>query len=201
MVMQSINPATEEIVETFEEFSAAQIDAALQQAHDAQKSWRETSFGERAAMLQSVARILRARKTDWATLATLEMGKPLVEAEAEVEKCAWNCDFYAEQAPKFLADEHIETGAQESFVAFEPLAHHRQHRVPIPLVRRRVVRVEEAVDAAGLEPVREPVPGGEVVGVLTRHTCVRRRDEHQSRYQCGARVKPAHRSILERKQI
>jgi succinate-semialdehyde dehydrogenase/glutarate-semialdehyde dehydrogenase len=119
--MQSINPATEEVVESFEEFSAAQIDTALQQAYDAQKSWRETSFGERAGVLQSVARILRARKTDWATLATLEMGKPLVEAEAEVEKCAWNCDFYAEHAPKFLADEHIQTGAQESFVAFEPL--------------------------------------------------------------------------------
>jgi succinate-semialdehyde dehydrogenase/glutarate-semialdehyde dehydrogenase len=121
MVMQSINPATEEVVETFEEFSAAQIDAALQQAHDAQQSWRETSFGERAGVLQAVARILRARKSDWATLATLEMGKPILEAEAEVEKCAWNCDFYAEHAPKFLADEHIQTGAQESFVAFEPL--------------------------------------------------------------------------------
>lgn len=121
MVMHSINPATEEVVESFDEFSPVQIDTALQQAHDAQQGWRTTSFGERAAILQAAARILRAQKQRWAGLATLEMGKTIVEAEAEVEKCAWNCDFYAEKASEFLADEHAETGAQESFVAFEPL--------------------------------------------------------------------------------
>ena len=62
MVMQSINPATEEVLETFEEFSDAQVDAALQQGYDAQQRWRETSFGERAARLQRVARVLRAQK-------------------------------------------------------------------------------------------------------------------------------------------
>jgi succinate-semialdehyde dehydrogenase/glutarate-semialdehyde dehydrogenase len=121
MVMQSINPATEEVVESFQEFSPSQIDAALQQAHDAQRQWRLTSFGDRAAVLQATARILRGQKQRWASLATLEMGKPIVEAEAEIEKCAWNCDFYAERASQFLADEHVETGAQESFAAFEPL--------------------------------------------------------------------------------
>jgi succinate-semialdehyde dehydrogenase / glutarate-semialdehyde dehydrogenase len=121
MVMQSINPATEEVVESFQEFSTSQIDAALQQAHDAQRRWRLTSFGDRAAILQAAARVLRGQKPRWAGLATLEMGKPIVEAEAEIEKCAWNCDFYAERASQFLADEHVETGAQESFAAFEPL--------------------------------------------------------------------------------
>jgi succinate-semialdehyde dehydrogenase/glutarate-semialdehyde dehydrogenase len=121
MVMQSINPTTEEVVETFQEFSAAQIDAALQQVHDAQRRWRTTSFGTRASGLQAAARVLRAQKQRWANLATLEMGKPIVEAEAEIEKCAWNCDFYAENASRFLGDEHAETGAQESFVAYEPL--------------------------------------------------------------------------------
>src|SRR5918912_1461488 len=121
MVMQSVNPATEEVLETFEEFSTAQADDALQQAYDAQRRWRETSFGEGPARLQAVARVLRSQKTRWANLATEEMGKPIVEAEAEVEKCAWNCDFYAEHAAHFLADEHVETNAAESFVAFEPL--------------------------------------------------------------------------------
>src|SRR5919202_393249 len=121
MVMQSINPATEEVLETFDEFSTAQADDALQQAYDAQVRWRETSFGERAARLQAVARVLRTQKSRWAGLATLEMGKPIVEAEAEIEKCAWNCDFYAENASTFLDDEHIQTSAQESFVAFQPL--------------------------------------------------------------------------------
>jgi len=121
MVMRSINPATEEVVESFQEFSPAQVDAALQEAYEAQRRWRETSFGERAARLQAAARLLRSQKQRWASLATLEMGKPIVEAEAEVEKCAWNCDFYAQRASEFLADEVVETGAQESFVAFEPL--------------------------------------------------------------------------------
>ena len=121
MVMRSINPATEEVVESFQEFSPTQIDSALQQAYDAQRRWRQTSFGERAFRLQAAARLLRSEKQRWAGLATLEMGKPIVEAEAEIEKCAWNCDFYAQRASDFLADEHVETGAAESFVAFEPL--------------------------------------------------------------------------------
>src|SRR5262252_1806411 len=121
MVMQSINPATEEVVESFQEFSPQDVDRVLQQSHDAARAWRTTSFGERSARLQAVARILRTQKSTWAELITREMGKPIVEAEAEVEKCAWNCDFYAEHTPRFLADERYETGAQESFVAFEPL--------------------------------------------------------------------------------
>ncbi len=119
--MQSINPATEEVVETFEEFSEQQVDQALQQAFEAQRRWRATSFGERASCTQRVARILRSGIQNWAALLTQEMGKPIVEAEAEIEKCAWNCDFFAQAAPKFLADEHVDTGVQASFVAFEPL--------------------------------------------------------------------------------
>src|SRR5207248_6663835 len=121
MVLKSINPTTEDVVETFEEFSEAQIDSALQQAYTAQRQWRATSFVERSARLQSAARVLRSQKTRLAALATREMGKPIVEAEGEIEKCAWNCDFYAEHAATFLADEHVQTNASESYVAFEPL--------------------------------------------------------------------------------
>src|SRR5579859_1475014 len=121
MALLSVNPTTEDVLQTFEEFSDQQVDAALQQVHDAQRSWRSTSFGERAARLQAVARVLREQKTRLATLATSEMGKPIVEAEGELEKCAWNCDFYAEHAASFLADERIATNARESYVAFEPL--------------------------------------------------------------------------------
>jgi succinate-semialdehyde dehydrogenase/glutarate-semialdehyde dehydrogenase len=121
MVLLSVNPTTEDVVETFEEFSDAAIDDALQQAYDAQRAWRTTSFGDRSACLQATARALRAQKARLAELATREMGKPIVEAEAEVEKCAWNCDFYAENAATFLADERVATNATESFVAFEPL--------------------------------------------------------------------------------
>src|ERR687884_891543 len=121
MVMQSINPTTEEVLESFQEFSPTQVDQALQQAFDAQRRWRTTAFGDRAAALQATARVLRQQKARWAPVPTSEMGKPLVEAEAEIDKCAWNCDFYAQHAATFLADEHILTSAQESFVAFEPL--------------------------------------------------------------------------------
>jgi succinate-semialdehyde dehydrogenase/glutarate-semialdehyde dehydrogenase len=121
MTVQSINPTTEDVLHTYEEFSQAQVDAAVQAASDAARRWRETTFGERSARLQSVARALRGQKERLATLATKEMGKPIVEAEAEVEKCAWNCDFYAEHGATFLADEHVETNASESYVAFEPL--------------------------------------------------------------------------------
>jgi acyl-CoA reductase-like NAD-dependent aldehyde dehydrogenase len=121
MVLKSINPTTEDIVETFEEFTDSAVDDALQQAYEAQHQWRFTSFGERAARLQATARVLRAQKARLAALATREMGKPIVEAEAEIEKCAWNCDYYAEHAASFLSDEHIASNAIDSFVAFEPL--------------------------------------------------------------------------------
>jgi succinate-semialdehyde dehydrogenase/glutarate-semialdehyde dehydrogenase len=65
--------------------------------------------------------VLRGDKQRWASLLTEEMGKPIVEAEAEIEKCAWNCDFFADSAPKFLADEHVDTGVEASYVAFQPL--------------------------------------------------------------------------------
>src|ERR687885_652511 len=121
MVMQSINPTTEEVLESFQEFSPTQVDEALQQAYDAQRRWRTTSFGHRAAALQATARVLRQQKARWAELLTAEMGKPIVEAEAEIDKCAWNCDFYAEHASEFLADEHVPTNATESYVEFQPL--------------------------------------------------------------------------------
>ncbi len=121
MTMQSINPATEEVLKSFDEVSPTQAQESLERAHDAFRAWRQTSFGERAARIQAAGRILRDQQSRWAGLITAEMGKPITEAEAEITKCAWNCDFYAEQAPQFLADEHTETDARESFVAFQPL--------------------------------------------------------------------------------
>jgi acyl-CoA reductase-like NAD-dependent aldehyde dehydrogenase len=121
MSIQSINPATEEVLRTFEEYSEEQINEALEQAHTAFRSWRKTTFAERGALLRRFASYLRANKAELARIATLEMGKPIVESEAEVEKCAWNCDFYAENAEKFLADEPIATNASQSYVEFQPL--------------------------------------------------------------------------------
>jgi len=121
MSIHSINPATEEAIETFEPFTKEQINDALEQAHRAFLQWRETTFAERSTYLHRVANYLREHKGELARTATLEMGKPIVESEAEVEKCAWNCDFYAESAEQFLADEHITSNATESYVSFQPL--------------------------------------------------------------------------------
>jgi acyl-CoA reductase-like NAD-dependent aldehyde dehydrogenase len=121
MAMQSINPATEEVLATFEEFTPEQTARAIAEVDSGFHRWRETSFEDRAALVRRAAEILRSRAGYYAGLITAEMGKPIGEAEAEVEKCAWNCDFYAEHAEEFLSDERIGTNARHSYVAFEPL--------------------------------------------------------------------------------
>ncbi|MDQ2714620.1 MAG: NAD-dependent succinate-semialdehyde dehydrogenase [Chloroflexota bacterium] len=121
MSIQSINPATEELIETFEPSNAEQVHQALDDARAAFLEWRETSFSQRSALFHRVAGYLRDHKDELARTATLEMGKPIAEAEAEVEKCAWNCEFYADNAEKFLADEPVATNARESYISFQPL--------------------------------------------------------------------------------
>ncbi|HLJ32586.1 MAG TPA: NAD-dependent succinate-semialdehyde dehydrogenase [Ktedonobacteraceae bacterium] len=121
MSIQTIQPATGEVLETFEPYSKAQINEILDEARNAFTRWRETTFAERSAAMHSVAAHLREHKAELAAIATQEMGKPIVESEAEVEKCAWNCDFYADNAEKFLSDEHIKSSATDSYVSFQPL--------------------------------------------------------------------------------
>ena len=121
MSISSINPATEEVIETFELYNERQVNEALHDARHAFLSWRDTSFEQRSTLLKRVAAYLREHKARLAQIATLEMGKPIVEAEAEVEKCAFNCEYYAENAEKFLADEAVKANATESYVAFRPL--------------------------------------------------------------------------------
>src|SRR5690348_6616192 len=121
MSIESINPATGEVIERFQPFGENQINQALDGAREAFRDWRGTSFAERGAMLHRVASYLREHKSALARYATLEMGKPIVEAEAEVEKCAWNCDFYADNAESFLSDEPVVTNAAASYVSYLPL--------------------------------------------------------------------------------
>ena len=122
MTIQSINPATEEVLATFEDLTPEQTERTIAEGDASFRQWRETRFAERGALVRRAAAILRERKARYAGLITAEMGKPITEAEAEVEKCAWNCDFYAENAERFLGDERVETNAQqESYVAYEPL--------------------------------------------------------------------------------
>ncbi len=121
MTLQSINPATEELIATFEEFTGEQLDQALERAALAFEPWRRVPFAERSRLMLGAAAYLREEKPRLAGLITAEMGKPIAEAEAEIEKCAWNCDFYAENAERFLAAQSILSSASQSYVAFEPL--------------------------------------------------------------------------------
>src|SRR5437667_7166414 len=121
MSIQTINPTTGEVLETFEPYNGRQINEALEQARHAFVRWRATPFAERANHLHSIASHLRDHQAELARLAVLEMGKSITEAEAEVEKCAWNCDYFAENAESFLGDAKISSNATESYVAFRPL--------------------------------------------------------------------------------
>ena len=89
MAIESVNPATGERIERYEATSAEQVAAAAAACAEAQRAWAERSFAERAAPLRATARLLREEREALARLMALEMGKPIVQAEAEVEKCAW----------------------------------------------------------------------------------------------------------------
>jgi succinate-semialdehyde dehydrogenase/glutarate-semialdehyde dehydrogenase len=117
----SIDPTTGNELERFPYHDRSEVDAALSAACTAQASWRQIPVLERVKLLRSMAKVLRAGRGSYAQMITQEMGKPIVEAEAEIDKCAWNCDFYAEAAPGFLAPEAVETNAAQSAVMFDPL--------------------------------------------------------------------------------
>jgi acyl-CoA reductase-like NAD-dependent aldehyde dehydrogenase len=121
MTITSINPATEEVNATYEIDSPAELDRKLQRARDAFMSWRDKPIEERAELVRGIGKALRANSDKLAALITSEMGKTLPEAEGEIEKSAGNCDFYADNGPKMLEQEIIETTARESYVSFEPL--------------------------------------------------------------------------------
>ncbi len=119
--MRSINPADGAILKTFEEWGEARIERALAASAAAASEWSGLPISERADLLRGTAEVLRQRKDGLAQLMTREMGKLLTESRAEVEKCAWACEFYAAQGAQFLADEIIDTDAGRSLVAYQPL--------------------------------------------------------------------------------
>jgi len=121
MAVQSVNPATEEVLATFEEHSQRQIDEVLDQSVKSFRDWRDRPFAERSRLMHAAATELRRDAERFALLITQEMGKPLAQSKAEVEKCAWCCDYFADNAEGFLADIASPSSASESYVAFDPL--------------------------------------------------------------------------------
>ncbi len=119
--MRSVHPATGQLVQEYAGHSPADAAACLDRAAAAQPAWAALSFAARAAVLTRAAELLRERAPSLARLATLEMGKPIAQAEGEVEKCAWVCEWYAEHAERLLADEAVATDATRSGTRCEPL--------------------------------------------------------------------------------
>jgi succinate-semialdehyde dehydrogenase/glutarate-semialdehyde dehydrogenase len=121
MAIESINPATGEVIERFSEASSADIDRTLALSRTTFLEWRHTTFAERAGRMREAARILREDKARFGRTMALEMGKPIVQGEGEAEKCAWVCEYYAEHAPDFLEIEPKVTDASRSYIRFDPL--------------------------------------------------------------------------------
>jgi succinate-semialdehyde dehydrogenase / glutarate-semialdehyde dehydrogenase len=121
MSIQTVNPSNGDVLETFTPASAEELDRIVARAHAAFLEWRSVPFTARAHCMREAARLLRKGVEQHSLNMTLEMGKPIVQAEAEVEKCASCCDYYADHAETFLAEQPRKTDASKSYLRFDPL--------------------------------------------------------------------------------
>lgn len=119
--IKSINPANETVIQEFPDWDMAEITPVIDATDNAFMQWRDLSFSERAGFFMKMAELLKERKTEYARIMTNEMGKPISQGEMEIEKCAWVCEYYAQETQNYLADKAIETENTESFVTFKPL--------------------------------------------------------------------------------
>ena len=120
-MLTSINQTNNKIVNTYLEMESEESIKIISLADDACIQWKETTFAHRSVLMKNAAKVLRENSEEYSVLMTLEMGKPIAQSRAEVEKCAWVCDYYAENAEQFLSDEIIKTEATKSFISYQPL--------------------------------------------------------------------------------
>ncbi|MBD3223849.1 MAG: aldehyde dehydrogenase family protein [Caldithrix sp.] len=119
--MKSVNPATNAFIKDYPEHSEQEVVEILKKVNNRYQSWKQQPFSNRSSLMHKTADLLRSKTEELARLMSVEMGKIIREARAEVEKCAWVCDYYADNAEHLLADEPIETDASNSFISFEPI--------------------------------------------------------------------------------
>src|SRR5829696_4252228 len=120
-IVETVNPATGKVIAIYQNMTDDQIREKVKNARSALNGWKNLDIGERCSLTRNLGRIMRKNKSEYAKLITEEMGKPVRQATAEVEKCAWLCDYYSETAEAFLRDELIPTEFRKSFVCFEPI--------------------------------------------------------------------------------
>ena len=121
MPLETINPATGDLVKSFDEITKKEVDDIINHTHDAFLSWKNVSYSERSKLMMNAANVLKDKKEEYGKILTLEMGKPIKQATSEVEKCAWVCEYYAKNTETILKKELIETDASESYVQFDPI--------------------------------------------------------------------------------
>ncbi|MBP9854438.1 MAG: NAD-dependent succinate-semialdehyde dehydrogenase [Candidatus Omnitrophica bacterium] len=119
--MESVNPATGRKIKSYQETSLPEADLMIQQAQKSFEGWKKLSFIERGQKMKKASAILLENKEKYARLMANEMGKPFSQGKAEIEKCAWACNFYAKEAKNYLASELVKTEARKSFICYEPL--------------------------------------------------------------------------------
>ncbi len=120
-MLQSINPFNNQIIKSYDEMSNSQVEEIISSLHNQFKDWSSSSFKHRSELMFNSAKVLRKNIKEYSELMTSEMGKPISQGRAEVEKCAWVCEYYAENAESFLEDEIIKTEASQSFVTYQPI--------------------------------------------------------------------------------
>ena len=121
MAICTVNPATGALVKSYEPYDEPRWGAVLDAAQRAQRHWATDDVNTRADQLEGLAKVLRARQDEFAALITLEMGKPISQARAEIEKCAACVDYYVERGEELLRPKSIDMGVRSSGVRFLPL--------------------------------------------------------------------------------
>jgi acyl-CoA reductase-like NAD-dependent aldehyde dehydrogenase len=119
--IETINPATGKVIESYNNETPEIVSKKVKAAREAFGKWKKLDLAERAEYMRRLGRVMRKNREEYAKTVTEEMGKPIRQSLAEIEKCAWVCDYYAEHAEVFLRDELIPTEFRKSFVSFEPL--------------------------------------------------------------------------------
>ena len=120
MSITTVNPATGKPIKEYEEMPLNAVQAIIDKTHAVQLQWRDTTFTDRSKLMQAAAKVLDDNLDEYATIITTEMGKTITQARAEIKKCAWHCNYYAEHAEKYLKDQIIKTEMKKSYVHFRP---------------------------------------------------------------------------------
>ncbi len=120
-MLTSINPANNKLIKSYNEMTSEESSNIISLTNESFIKWKETSFKHRSELMKNAAKVLRENSEEYSVLMTLEMGKPIIQSRSEVEKCAWVCEYYADNAEKFLKVEIIKTDASNSFVSYQPI--------------------------------------------------------------------------------